>query len=145
MPILKFVPRTPLARDEDGSINEARTTANFVALLASTVAGTVAPEAEAVDPEENALIASAVSAIFDEHLGKAITMPTVSGMVCSALNAQPENYSTLNKRVLEYLRTNSGEGGEFVVRKGPSGGCLRVADLPVEAPEAPASEPATTA
>jgi hypothetical protein len=145
MPTLKFVPRTPIARDEDGSINEARTTANFAQLLASTVAGAVAPVADEVDAEETAIIASAVSDLFDTYRGMAITMPTVANRVATALNATPTNHPVLVKRTLAYLRANVGEGGEFTVKKGPNGGVSRTADLPVEAPEAPASEPAVEA
>jgi hypothetical protein len=91
---------------------------------------------------EKTEIAAAVSAIFDQHYGKSIPMPTLGSMVAQALNAQPENFAVLSERALNYVRENSqGEvkdGVEerpnslFVISKGKGGGCGRRADLPVK-------------
>ena len=149
MPTLKFVPRTPLARDEDGSINEARTTANFVAILAATVAGHVAPEADEVDPEETAQLAGAVERIFDASPGAYITKPVLASLVVTEMNGQRENWSSLNAKALAYITSASqGDDSLLVVKRGPGFGVARRADLPVpavEAPVAPTSEPTVEA
>lgn len=84
---------------------------------------------------ETAAIADAVNAVFDEHLGKSINMPTLSALTTVRLNAQPSNFSALSELVLGYVRANSqGDDSLFVIRKGKNGGCGRRADQPIAAP-----------
>lgn len=91
---------------------------------------------------ETTEIAAAVEAIYDQHHGKSIPMPTLGSMVAQALNAQPENFAVLSERALDYVRANSqGEVKDgvaerpdslFVIGKGKGGGCGRRADLPAK-------------
>jgi hypothetical protein len=67
-------------------------------------------------------------------MGKTLAMPIVSNYALIRLNAQPENYSALNERVLQYIRDNKvGDASLFVVSKGKGGGCSRRSDVPVTA------------
>jgi len=91
-------------------------------------------------------IEKAVSALFDTYRGKSIPMPTVGSMVTQKLGGQPENFSVLQERTLDYIRANSQTTGSektndlvqhpdslFVIGKGKGGGVSRRADRPVEA------------
>jgi hypothetical protein len=92
---------------------------------------------------EQATIASAVKAVFDEYPGAALTMPTIEGMVTRHLNATPANYKTLAKLGLDYVRANCGtreSGALFSKSKGVGGGVKRWADVPVEAPAAESTD-----
>ncbi len=86
---------------------------------------------------EQSVIADAVSAVFTQYPGAALTMPTIEGMVLRQLNAQPSNYKALGKRVLDYVRSNSEEVRKdsapsgtklFGTKKGLNGGVVRWAD-----------------
>jgi hypothetical protein len=97
---------------------------------------------------EQEQIASAVSELYDQHLGKPIAMPTLGSMVAQKLNAQPENFKVLSERALNYVRANSqetkNEDGSttahpdslFVIGKGKGGGASRRADMPVKTAKA---------
>lgn len=105
---------------------------------------------------EEATIRDALNTIYDTYRGTAITMPTLEGMVCRALNAQPANWKTMADRVATFVRANSQETVEkdaagnklvtkhpnslFVIQKGKGGGVLRRSDIPEKpAPVAPAA------
>jgi hypothetical protein len=120
----------------DGRIDQDASKAAFDSALIKRVA-----ELET----EQTQIAEAVSALFDQYLGKPIAMPTLGSMVAQRLNAQPENFKVLSDRALEYVRANSQSTGseedgnlvlhpesEFVIGKGKGGGCYRRADAPVK-------------
>ena len=122
----------------NGRIDEAASTAAFQAALTRHIA-----EVE-LQTEQ---IEAAVSALFDQHMGKSIPMPTVGSMVATLLGAQPENHGVLAARTLDYVRANSqttgsAKGGDlvqhpdslFFISKGAGGGVYRRADRP--APEA---------
>lgn len=80
---------------------------------------------------EQSTIATAVGAVFDAHKGDALKMPILAAFTCQELNAQRENYSTLDERVRTYVRTNSeGDSSLFVISKGKGGGVRRRADMP---------------
>lgn len=80
---------------------------------------------------ETDTIATAVAALFDKYLGKAIAMPTLSSLVCHRLNASPENHGALSEQTLNYVRANSkGDDSLFVIVKGQHGGVARRADCP---------------
>jgi hypothetical protein len=85
---------------------------------------------------EEATISAAVSAVFDQYKGAALTMPTIEGMTLRHLNAQPANYKALGKKVLDYVRANSSSdrdsGATFGISKGVGGGVRRWADVPAE-------------
>jgi len=85
---------------------------------------------------EQETIRDAVNAVFDLYKGAFITMPTIGGMALRQLNAQPGNYKSLEKRVLDYIRANSGprnSNATFGITKGKGGGVCRWSDVPVEA------------
>jgi hypothetical protein len=124
-----------LVQSTDGTIDQAGSEAAFASALSKYVA-----EREI----EQTQIADKVSALFTEHLGKHIALPTVAGLVAQMLNAQPENHSILTERISDYIRDNS-QGKKshdgtverpasmFVISKGKHGGVARRADLPVKA------------
>jgi len=87
---------------------------------------------------EQDTISQAVNAVFDQYKGAALTMPTIEGMTLRHLNAQPANYKTLGKLVLDHVRANSGardSGATFGISKGVGGGVRRWCDVPADAPE----------
>lgn len=84
-------------------------------------------------------IADAVHGVFDQYKGASINMPALAGFALQRLNAQPANFKTLETRVMEYVRSESGDrpsGATFAIGKGKGGGVKRWADQP----EAPATE-----
>lgn len=93
---------------------------------------------------EEATIADAVCAIFDEYVGVRINMPALTGFALQRLNAQPQNHKVLTERVQAYVRSNSQgktdddgtqerPGSLFLIGKGKGGGVARRCDLPVKA------------
>jgi hypothetical protein len=90
---------------------------------------------------EQETISQAVHAVFDQYKGAALTMPTIEGMTLRHLNAQPANYKTLGKLVLDFVRANADQKGEaertrdFGISKGVGGGVRRWCDVPADAPE----------
>ncbi len=91
---------------------------------------------------EQTQIAQVVSDLFDRQLGQGLKMPYLGSTAANALNAQPENFSVLSERVLDYVRANSQGDGKtkpidetslFVIAKGKNGGAFRRADMPKKA------------
>jgi hypothetical protein len=105
-----------------GSVDVAASTAKFTAALNDYV---VSRETE------NGQIATAVSAVFDEHKGKTLTMPTLAALAVQKLNAQPENFKALSERVSTFVREQNGT--TLRITKGKGGGVSRVADAPAPA------------
>jgi hypothetical protein len=103
----------------NGSVDVSATEAAFSSALALYIS-----ERET----QNEQIASAVSAVFDEHLGKTITMPVLQSLACGKLAALPDNYKSLSDRVATYVREQN--GNTFRITKGKGGGVARLADLP---------------
>jgi hypothetical protein len=98
---------------------------------------------------EEATIADAVNALFDEHKGARLNMPFVQSATLRTLNVQPANYKVLSEKVAQYVRDHSqGEKAEdgsvarpdslFLIGKGKGGGVARRCDLPP--PAAPESK-----
>jgi hypothetical protein len=109
---------------KDGKIDEKASRLAFDAALVKYVA-----ERET----ELSAIADAVRTVFDSHKGLSINMPAVAGFALQQLNAQPENYKTLETRVMEYVRENAkGDSSLFVIAKGKKGGVTRRADQPAK-------------
>lgn len=96
---------------------------------------------EAERETEEATIADAVNAIFDEFKGAAINMPALLSMTTQRLNAQPSNFKVLSERASAYVHENSqGDTDKatgavqrpnslFVIGKGKGGGVRRRADI----------------
>lgn len=92
---------------------------------------------------EEATIKDAITAVFDEYPGAALTMPTIEGMATRQLNANPSNYKALAKLSLDFVRAHSGtreSGALFGISKGVGGGVRRWSDVPVETPAQPESK-----
>lgn len=119
----------------DGSVDVAASQAAFASALTKRVA-----ELET----ESTVIGEEVLAILADRKGQPIVLPTLCSMVASRLNAQPENFATLTKRVADYVRANAqGEKNKatgeverpdspiFIGRGKGSGVALR-ADMPVK-------------
>lgn len=104
-------------RNADGTIDHEGTLAKFAGDLLRF---------EAEREVEREVIAGAVHALFDKHLGKRLATPFVVGEALKALNAQPENYKVLTEKVQDFLRTDP----KFSISKGKGGGVGRVCDLP---------------
>lgn len=122
-----------LQRDGEGRYDHESTLANFADALVKH---------EAERELEESTIRDALNGIFDQYKGAAITMPTLEGMVCRALNAQPANWKVLADRTAAFVRENSQETTDsvtkvkthhpeslFVIQKGKNGGCLRRSDI----------------
>lgn len=83
-----------------------------------------------------ATIADAVTAVFDEHKGVNLTMPTIQGMALRRLNPTPATYKVYGELVLNYVRANADQKGEaprtrlFGIQKGKNGGVCRWSDVP---------------
>lgn len=101
---------------------------------------------------EDEQIATAVDAVFDQYKGASINMPALAGFVLQRLNAQPENFTALEERVLDYVRRNADQSElkdketkavirqaeaprtrTFSIGKGKGGGVRRWSDVPVKA------------
>lgn len=123
MSIATIVLASYAVRGVDGSIDHEATGDKFASDL-------VAYEAERETEME--VISDAVHAVFDEYKGTRINMPALVTFSLQKLNVQPSNYNALGARVLEFVRTNSGEGDAFTIGKGKGGGCARVCDLPAK-------------
>lgn len=104
-----------IVRSANGSIDHEASLAKFAGDLLKW---------EADREVEREVIAGAVHALFDRHLGKRLTTPYVVSEALKSLNAQPENYKTLTEKVAEFLRTSP----EFDTTKGKGGGCARSRD-----------------
>lgn len=96
---------------------------------------------------ENEEIAKAVNGYFDRYPGAGINMPALAHGALQTLNAQPANYKSLEKRVLQYVRDNASDersaGKLFKIGKGVRGGVKRWAEIPVETAATPATEQAS--
>ena len=142
-----------LQRNSAGRYDHERTLSNFSAALVKH---------ESERELEESTVRDTLNGIFDQYKGTAITMPTLEGMVCRALNAQPANWQTLADRASAFVRENSQETTDkltkvktlhpeslFVIQKGKHGGVLRRADIPAKpvtgAPAAPVAEPVVAA
>lgn len=106
-------------RNADGSIDHEGTLAKFAGDLLRF---------EAERELEREVIANAVHALFDKHLGKRLNTPFVVGEALKALNAQPENYKVLTEKVQDFIRTSP----DFHTGKGKGGGVARLCDLTPE-------------
>ena len=116
---------TKLVSAADGSIDQNASVEAFETELARFV---TAREAELGS------VAGAVSAVFDQHMGKSIKMPTLSSLAANQLNATPENYSVLSELVLDHVRADAKSASPtYRIVKGPQGGVARIADLPAPA------------
>jgi hypothetical protein len=116
---------TKLVSAADGSVDQDASISAFETELARFVA---AREAELGS------VAGAVSAVFDQHMGKKIKMPVLSALAASQLNATPENHGVLSELVLDHVRSDAKSASPtYVIAKGPLGGVGRIADLPAPA------------
>lgn len=98
--------------------------------------------------EQDEAIAGAVESIFDQYRGTSINMPALASMACQRLNVQPENFNSVEERVLDYVRANADlhekkdKAGKvvqtaeaprtrlFAIGKGKGGGVKRWSDQP---------------
>ena len=136
---------TYCVRDEKGSIDVDATVAKF---RADVLRHQVERETE------QATIGTAVHAVFDEYPGASLNMPYVQSQTLSKLNAQPENFKALGKRVQRFIQENAANersaGMTFRIAKGKGGGVSRWVDVPLsdkekaalkaESSDSPASE-----
>lgn len=115
-------------RTADGSVDETATAAKFENLVSKYV----------VDSEtEEATIADAINATFDDHRGQRLPMPSlINTALLVKMSCPPANHKVLSDKAAKYVRANAGERGSslFSIAKGPQGGCARWSDLPVEKP-----------
>lgn len=70
-------------------------------------------------------IAAAVNAVLDRHPGT-ISVPSLLSFAVQEMEATPETYGVLTKRVHAYV-TGQKEAGLLFVTKGKGGGCSRTA------------------
>lgn len=73
-------------------------------------------------------IAIATGAVFDKYKGVNVTK--LESFVMREMNVSPETFGEAQKRVLDYIKSNTGEVGEalYGMRKGKGGGHWRWAD-----------------
>jgi hypothetical protein len=112
----------------NGAIDHAATLEKFTADLARFV---TAQEAEF------ATISGEVHALFDRFPGARLNTDYIVNETLRALNVQKDNYTALQSKVKEYLKSNSqGKEGEridsvFVTGRGKGGGVRRRRDIPL--------------
>lgn len=120
-----------VVRFSDGSIDHDATVEKFSGDLIKYESER---EAEMKD------ISAAVHALFDERLGTRMNSDYVVSQVLPRLNVQPENYSILKNKVLDFVRSQSqgktAEDGSvenphsvFVIGRGQGGGIARRCDI----------------
>lgn len=109
-----------VVRGSDGSVDASATVAKFETDLSAFVTETA---------EEQANIAAAVSAVYDENKGKRIAMPTLTSLALVKLNAQVENFQALGEKVQAFVRANT---DTYSIAKGKGGGVGRISDLPAK-------------
>jgi hypothetical protein len=136
---------TYLVRNASGAVDPAATLAKFEVDMAKFVADT---------ETETEVIAMAVNEVFDDHKST-LNMPILVSFSLTKLNAQPANYRLLEKKVMDYIRSNADQpavkDGDKVIReaeaprtrlfriaKGIKGGVSRWSDIP-EKTETPAA------
>jgi hypothetical protein len=79
------------------------------------------------------LYARAINAVFDQHIGIAITIPTLQNLALSYINTNEyilttEEYGTLGEKISNYVRNST----SFLIVKGKHGGVRRVSDIPIK-------------
>lgn len=79
---------------------------------------------EAQREAEASTVAGAVHAVFDASPGTALTKKWIVNQAVRSLNATPDTWGTLEKRVEDYLKTS----GQFSAEVGRGGGFTRLAD-----------------
>jgi len=126
-----------LVRNASGAVDTAATLVKFETDMAKFVADT---------ETEVSVIADAVGKVFDEHKST-LAMPVLTAYALQKLNAQPSNFKVLEKRVMDYVRSNADQpaikDGDKVIReaeaprsrlfriaKGVGGGVSRWSDIP---------------
>ena len=115
---------TFLVRDSNGSIDHEATLDKFQTNLL---------QYEVERDLEAQTIGEAVHAVFDEFKGVSLNMPALTSFALKRLNVQPETFTSLSKKVGDYIRDNAGDrdsGASFKVGKGKGGGCRRWSDTP---------------
>lgn len=111
---------------DDGSVDHEATVVRFRrALTAFDSAMTISKDK----------IAAAVNKVFDTHKGTNIA--GVLTFIKNNLDITPENCSWVEKKVVEYMKENSGEYGEalYGVGRGKNGGTWRWSDKKPESKE----------
>ena len=87
-------------------------------------------EAQAASQETiGGRVATAVSAVFDSHLGKVLTMPVLSTFAFMELGGNTAEYNDIVEAVANHVRNNP----EFQIVKGAGGGVSRVCDCATDA------------
>lgn len=128
MSILTITP----TRGADGSVDVAGSIAAFETALTKFIAE---------NEVESKTIAEAVLAVFEQFKGTNILVPAVVGMALQRLNVQPGNFTAMEKKVHQYVSSNSQgdtkdgvqENPEslFVIGRGRNGGARLRSDIPV--------------
>jgi hypothetical protein len=79
----------------------------------------------AKEAELNSNIETAVCAVFDENIGKALPMPYVVNTAISLMGVSPSEYAIVSRAIARWIHTC----GQFSVDKGKGGGVRRVTSL----------------
>lgn len=116
-PVADFIVRN------NGSIDLEASRAKFTAALELYTA-----ERET----EDASVADAVNAVFDQYKGAAVNLPALKSLALGKLNATHAQFALLSDRVGNYVKANP---SLFEVKKGKGGGVSRLADKPAPATE----------
>lgn len=124
-----------VVRDEKGSVDQLKTLDKFIEDL-----GRYCAAAET----ETGVLAEKVKQVFDRFKGTNLNMPALVSLTTSELNVAPEHFKIMSEKVMDYIRTNSGERGEamFSIAKGKGGGVRRWSDTPLSEKEVAAAKAA---
>lgn len=106
-----------VVRGSDGTVDHEATLHKFAGDLSKY---------EANRETEAGALAGVIHAIFDENLGKHLGKKWFISEALRRLNATPDNWSTLEKRLETFLK----ESPEFDSAVGKGGGLYRVKDAP---------------
>lgn len=72
-------------------------------------------------------IASTLAALYTENPGAKFNQRYLEGTVCTRLKATPKAFPIIAKRLVDYLKANTGENGKtlYGFKPGPGGGTFR--------------------
>lgn len=106
-----------VVRGADGAVDMDASCDKFRGALSAALASSESQTAE---------IATAVHAVFEEHKGLRMAVPTVVSLTLGKMSCSAETWAEKSKLVHGYVTSNAA----FNVKKGKGGGVARIADLP---------------
>lgn len=110
-----------VVRNTDGSVDLDGSCDKFRGALQTFIAATA---------DLNTEISTAVNAVFDEHKGARMAVPTLVNFALGKMNVGIADWSARTKQVHDYVSSSK---SLYDIRKGKGGGVCRISDLPAPA------------